>query len=99
MAFCNNTNIVGSIPTIELTGCKHGAPAVFASGGENALCDPLGQPREIQKLQRPIPTGFPQVDVRLVLIELPAGTAPSLFLLVFHQGGQYTMPNSGYGPL
>lgn len=42
MAFCNNTNIVGSIPTIELTGCKHGAPAVFASGGENALCDPLG---------------------------------------------------------
>ena len=42
MAFCNNTNIVGSIPTIELTGCKHGAPAVFASGGENALCDPPG---------------------------------------------------------
>lgn len=42
MAFCNNTNIVGSIPTIELTGCEHGAPAVFASGGENALCDPLG---------------------------------------------------------
>ena len=42
MAFCNNTNIVGSIPTIELTGCKHGAPAVFASDGENALCDPLG---------------------------------------------------------
>lgn len=42
MAFCNNTNIVGSIPTIELTGCKHGAPAVFASGGENALCDTLG---------------------------------------------------------
>lgn len=42
MAFCNNTNIVGSIPTIELTGCKHGAPAVFASGGENAVCDPFG---------------------------------------------------------
>ena len=42
MAFCNNTNIVGSIPTIELTGCEHGTLAVFASGGENALCDPLG---------------------------------------------------------
>lgn len=42
MAFCNNTNIVGSIPTIELTGCEHGTLAVFASGGENALCDPPG---------------------------------------------------------
>lgn len=26
----------------ELTGCEHGALAAFASGGENALCDPLG---------------------------------------------------------
>ena len=42
MAFCNNTNIVGSIPTIELTGCEHGTLAVFASDGENALCDTLG---------------------------------------------------------
>ena len=34
MAFCNNTNIVGSIPTIELTGCEHGTLAVFASVGK-----------------------------------------------------------------
>lgn len=52
MAFCNNTNIVGSIPTIELTGCKHGAPAVFASDGENALCDPLGSRVRYRELGR-----------------------------------------------
>lgn len=25
-----------------ISGCKHGTLAVFASGGENALCDTLG---------------------------------------------------------
>lgn len=52
MAFCNNTNIVGSIPTIELTGCEHGTLAVFASGGENALCDPLGSRVRYRELGR-----------------------------------------------
>ena len=52
MAFCNNTNVVGSIPTIELTGCEHGTLAVFASGGENALCDPLGSRVRYRELGR-----------------------------------------------
>ena len=58
-----------------------------------------------QGFHRAIPSSLPEVDVRPTLVVLPAGTAHTVFLCVFHQGLPvchvlcYTLAHEGYGPL
>ena len=58
-----------------------------------------------QRLHRPIPASFPEVDIRPALVVFPAGSAHAVFFRVFHQGLPichvlcYTLSHEGYGPL
>ena len=73
-------------------------------GGVGALLRVSSQETQGCKLVS-IPMGLPEVDIRPDFVVLPAGSAHTVLLCVFHQGFLilhvlcYTLADEGYGPL